>query len=274
MPAGKRKYRRKRTYKRRWGARARSKKKTVKRRAKSWKSRVKKARFKRQRLQLLCEPKMPLRMSQYKVCKHTYMEHFSVAQGVAANNYVLLQTCRTNDIFDPDKSLTIDGKKVNGVTEMAAKYGQWTCIGSKIDVYMHPPTPTISESWETTQYQLVVTSSQRYIAPTWASFLELSRQVKNSKMIKMHFSGSGDNRMTHVSNKWSWKMTPTTRGNFLNNDNYKAAVNTHPASPLDYDILTYKKTSANGYTNPKMEFDVRITYIVVWQEPKLDFVTG
>ena len=221
------------------------------------------------KMRLLCDPKMPMRLTFYRKYIHRYSNRFQAASAVQPNNHQLLDTFSQNSPYAPDGNL--DAKQVSGISEMQAKYSDYTCIGSKITVKIHPVAA--NSPADSTMYMLCP-FIEGYIPNQWRDVVETSRQLKNCKQIKMYYSGTGSLKDTVASATWSWKMTPVTKGDFLNHEDYKATEGKEPNINPDYAIRIYKKDNSLGWTSPVWDYDVEIKYIVVWQTPKHDLVTG
>lgn len=217
---------------------------------------------------------MPFRRAETKIVKHRYANHFTAPFTVQANNYQLLRTFKANSPVNPD-GLGGDWKKTSGCSEMGAKYYNYVVLGSKMKITMHPQNAATAE--EVTQHVLFLASAQQFISFEYRDLCENNPQKgKHSKVIKMLYGGSGKNETTVVTNKWSWKTFDVNRGNYIRNSDYISSFTSTqgPTKTADFDAYVYKTDNTQGWSSPVWDYDVEIEYIILWMDPKQDYVTG
>lgn len=188
---------------------------------------------------------------QFRVVRHKYCDTITVGAGSAAGLRQVWQF-RANSLFDPD--FTGVGHQPMFHDEMAAQYGRYTVISSRIEIIIEP-SATIARTMS------LYTDDDTSFPTNPNDMMEQHKFYSSTRL---------DKRQTPLILK-GWydaaKWNKTTRAALLADADQKIQTGTNPAAPVAkyFTLLIFPLNPADTLTQFGMT--VKISYVAVWREP-------
>lgn len=217
------------------------------------------------------EIKMPLRQSYYKKVWVSHTFRFSRGGGSSTTGHILLNTVSCNNPNNPTSGTGgVDMKKTPGMSEMAAKYNSMTCIASNIKIFVRPYVD--ADISHATRFQFGVLTHPDVIPGRWSKFVATTKQLKHTKRVDGYYSGAGKMKTIRVSNWWSIKQSGLSKSNILNHASYKCPSDQVSLAQFNYYPVIWSRDDSLAFNHNSFEYDGTVRYLVVFQDPKTDFI--
>lgn len=159
----------------------------------------------------------------------------------------------TNSIQDPN--VTGAGHQPMGHDQLAALYGRYTVLGSKIKIHAHNASTSTGAI-----IGCFVTNSSTLGAQSVANLIEEKASKVSNKVLSLLTGGHPTSYLTDT-----WSLRKEIKGAKGVGDVYSAAIGSSP-SVQNYFLVWMGPMDASNTTH-KVQFYVEVDYIVRWFDP-------